>query len=68
MGPLSMVTDMMVWNVTKDKIIERMAVSPDEAWDVLGPGGKLAPDRSRKSEYTDLTLKGRLDTSDLNKG
>jgi ribonuclease Z len=35
-GPLSMATDMMVWNITKDKITERMAVSPDDAWSVAG--------------------------------
>ena len=36
-GPLSMADDMMVWNVTRDGIRERMAVSPDDAWDVAGP-------------------------------
>ena len=66
-GPLSMATDMMVWNVRRDKIIERMAVSPDEAWEVPGPGGMLAPDRSRKSEYTDFINQGRLDVDDVNK-
>ena len=64
-GPLSMATDMMMWNITKDKITERMAVSPDEAWDVPGPGKPLAPDRTRKSEYTPFTLRGRFDTSDV---
>jgi ribonuclease Z len=43
-GPVSMATDMMVWNITKDKITERMAVSPDDAWSVAGakppPQGK----------------------------
>jgi len=63
-GPLSMGMDMMVWNVSKDKITERMAVSPDEAWDVPGPNRPLAPDRSRKSEYTKFILDGKYDTSD----
>ena len=36
-GPLSLATDNMVWNITKDKITERMAVSPDQAWSVAGP-------------------------------
>ena len=27
----------MVWNITKDKITERMTVSPDQAWSVAGP-------------------------------
>lgn len=40
-GPLSLATDMMVWNITRDKIKERMAVSPDDAWSV--PGAKPAP-------------------------
>jgi ribonuclease Z len=66
-GPLSMATDMVVWNITKDKVVERMAVSPDEAWDVPGPGKALAPDRTRKSEYTDFILKGKFDTSDVDK-
>jgi len=33
-GPLSLATDNMVWNITKDKIVERMAVSPEAAWSV----------------------------------
>ena len=36
-GPLSLAVDNMVWNITKDKIVERMAVSPDQAWAVAGP-------------------------------
>ena len=63
-GPLSMATDNMVWNITHDGIVERMVVSPDEAWDVPGPGMAPAPDRSRKSEYTEFILKGRYDTDD----
>jgi hypothetical protein len=43
-GPLSMATDMMVWNVRTDEIIERMAVSADAAWDVPGPGRASWPD------------------------
>ncbi len=35
-GPLSMATDNMVWNITKDKITERMAVTTEEAWSVPG--------------------------------
>ena len=64
-GPLSMATDMMVWNITRDDIVERMVVSPDDAWDVPGPGRPPAPDRSRKSEYTEFILNGRFDTGDV---
>ncbi len=63
-GPLSMATDMMVWNITKDKITERMAVSTDQAWDVPGPGKPSAPDPNFPSQYTEWILKGRYDTSE----
>ena len=62
-GPLSMATDMMVWNITKEEIIERMAVSTDDAWDVPGPGKPSAPDPNFPSQYTKWILKGRYDTS-----
>ena len=60
-----MADDNMVWNITRDKITERMVISPDDAWDVPGPGRRPMPDRSRKSEYTKFTLDGRFDTSDV---
>ena len=46
-GPLSMATDMMVWNLNRDGVTERMAVSPDEAWDVPGDEEGLEPDKTR---------------------
>jgi ribonuclease Z len=67
-GPLSMATDLMTWNITRDDVIERMAVSPDCDWEVAGPGEELAPDRSRASEYTTFVLDGRLDVDDANRG
>ncbi len=66
-GPLSMATDMMVWNITKDEITERMAVSPDEAWDVPGEDKPLAPDPNRKSELNAAMAKGRMDVSAANR-
>jgi ribonuclease Z len=65
-GPLSMATDMMVWNITRDGVTERMAVSPDRDWDVEGPGEALAPDPNRASEYTQFILDGRLDVDEAN--
>ena len=35
-GPLSLATDNMVWNISKDKITERMAVTTEDAWAVPG--------------------------------
>lgn len=65
-GPLSMATDMMVWNITRDAVTERMGVSTDDSWDVEGPGEELAPDPSRASEYTQFILDGRLDVDEAN--
>ena len=41
---------------------------PADAWDVETPGKKLAPDRTRKSEYTKFILDGSFDMTDVNKG
>jgi ribonuclease Z len=65
-GPLSMATDMMMWNITREGVTERMAVSPDHAWDVEGPSEHLAPDPNRASEYTQFILDGRLDVDEAN--
>ena len=65
-GPLSMANDLMVWNITRDAVTERMAVSPDHAWDVAGPSEHLAPDPNRASEYTQFILDGRLDVDKAN--
>jgi ribonuclease Z len=42
-GPLSLAVDNMVWNITKDKIVERMVISPDQAWSVNGPNKPPPP-------------------------
>ena len=42
-GPLSLATDNMVWNITKDDIIVRNIVSPDQAWAVNGPNRPPKP-------------------------
>jgi len=65
-GPLWLGTDMMVWSITRDSIAERVAVSPDDAWDVQGTAPQLVPHRSRKPEYTGLILERAHDMSDVN--
>jgi len=42
-GPLTLATDNMVWNITKDNIVVRDIVSPDQAWSVNGPNKPPAP-------------------------
>lgn len=64
-GPLSMADDMMVWNITRDGVRERMAVSPDDAWDVAGPTPPPLPDKKFPPQESDFILDGRWDVSDV---
>ncbi len=63
-GSLSMATDMMVWNITRDNITERMAVSTDDAWDVKGPNPGLNPDNTVPPQLTDSMKAGVCYTKD----
>jgi ribonuclease Z len=63
-GPLSMATDMMVWNITKAKITERMAVSPEDAWSVPSSAKQPGRDPNRKRELSRAMINGRLDVRD----
>jgi len=66
-GPLSLATDMMVWNITKGSIVERMAVSTDDAWDVEGAEEGMLPDPSRQDEIVWPELVNqRMDVSQFN--
>jgi ribonuclease Z len=60
-GPLSMATDMMVWNITKDKITERMAVSTEEAWSVPTDAIPPRPEPGYPNPYSKWILDGRVD-------
>ena len=57
-GPLSMADDMMTWNITKDRITERMAVSPDNAWPVPGTAKQPPPDKNRPDVMSDFIKAG----------
>ena len=57
-GPLSLATDMMVWNITKDKITERMAVSPDRAWAVEGTTEQPPPQPGVPDPMSDFIKQG----------
>ena len=57
-GPLSMATDMMVWNITKDQITERMAVAPDNAWAVPGTARQPAPEAGRPDVMSNFIKSG----------
>ena len=57
-GPLSIGMDMMVWNITKDGVKERMAVSPDRASAVPGPTRQPPPEKGRPSPMSDYIESG----------
>lgn len=57
-GPLSMATDMMVWNITRDNITERMAVSVDAAWAVPGTDKQPPPEMGRPDPMSDFIKQG----------
>ena len=48
----------MVCNITKDKVVERMAVSPDRAWAVLGPTRQPPPEKGRPDVMSDYIKSG----------
>jgi ribonuclease Z len=57
-GPLSVAVDNMIWNITMDEIVERMAVSPDRASGVPGPTRQPPPERGRPSPMSDFIAGG----------
>ena len=65
-GPLSLAQDNMVWNITKDDIKVRMAVSTDEAWSVPGSKAPPKPDTTGLTDPLSDTMKaGAWDISDV---
>ena len=64
-GALSMATDRMVWNITKDKITERMAVITDDAWSIRGLREPPKRETPPTSEFTPEILAGRWDVRDV---
>ena len=63
-GPLALAADNMVWNITKDKIVQRMTVSPDQAWAVAGPKTPPSPVKGVPDPESDFIKAGKWDVSD----
>ncbi len=57
-GPLSLAVDLMVWNITKDKITERMAVVTPDAHVVPGPSQQPPPEEGRPDPMSDFIKSG----------
>jgi ribonuclease Z len=57
-GPLSMAVDLMVWNITPDKITERMAVVTRRANAIPSPTRQPPPEKGRPSPMSDFIANG----------
>ena len=57
-GPLSIGSDMMVWNVTKDEVTERLAVATRNAWAVRGTTRQPPPQPGVPDPMSDFIKSG----------
>ena len=64
-GPLSMATDYMVWNITKDEIRVRMAAVDEDVWPPPATEKPQVPDPSLRIPYSDEIAGGKLDVKDV---
>ncbi len=64
-GPLTLAEDYMVWNITKDKITNRMIAYNEDAWPP--PGAKAPPpvDRSITQYVSKWIVEQNLDVKDI---
>ena len=63
-GPLSLAEDHMVWNVTKDKITERVALVNEHTWNPPLVSPAVAPDPNDRVGYSPEIWAGRWDDVD----
>jgi ribonuclease Z len=65
-GPLSLSTDYMVWNVSKDNIRVRMAVVDEDVWPPLPSEKPQVPDPKLKVPFSEFIMNGKYDMKDVN--
>jgi ribonuclease Z len=64
-GPLSLATDYMVWNITKDKITTRMAIVDEDIWPPEATGKPQIPDPNIRVPYSKFISDGKLDMKEV---
>ena len=64
-GPVSLATDYMVWNVTKDSVKARMSAVDEEIWPSPALKKKLPPDFTKAVPISDFTKSGALPMPDV---
>ena len=60
-GPLSLSTDYMVWNITKDNIRVRMAIYDDDVWPSTPSEKPLVPDPKLRIPFSKFIEDGKYD-------
>ncbi len=64
-GPLTLATDLLVWNVTKDKITVREVIVDPAVWPPQSPGKPAPPDPKLRIDPSEYILDGELDMADV---
>ena len=64
-GPLSLATDYMVWNVTKEKITTRMAAIDEDIWPQPSVFGNIPADQSKRIGFSNYIMEGRVIYSEV---
>ena len=64
-GPVSLSTDYMVWNITKDDIRVRMAAVSEDVWPPPATEEPQLPDPNDRIPYSDMINSGRYDMRDV---
>jgi ribonuclease Z len=64
-GPLSLATDYMVWNVTKESITTRMAAIDEDIWPQPSVYGNKPADQSRRIGFSKYIWGGRVNYKDV---
>ncbi|MHC5540202.1 hypothetical protein ACYOEI_18440, partial [Singulisphaera rosea] len=62
-GPLTMATDMLVWNVTKDEIRVREIIANPDAWPAEPLSPPDQPDAKLRTPFSPFVDQGRIDVS-----
>ena len=64
-GPLSLSTDYMVWNITKENIRVRMAIVDEDVWPPQPSEEPLVPDPTLQVGFSDFIINGKYDMKDV---
>ena len=63
-GPVSLATDYMVWNITKEEIRVRMAAVDEDVWPPPATEKPQVPDTTKRIPYSKEIAGGKIDVKD----